>query len=239
MSIHISAKAGEIAKTVLMPGDPLRAKHIAENNLHDLQLVSSTRNIFFYTGTYKGVPLTIGASGMGCPSIGIYSYELFNEYDVDCIMRVGTCGAYLSAINLFDLINVETAYSESTYAKAAFGIEEDHIPHQGKAYDIINATAKELKIPLLTGAIHSGDAFYRTVPGLPPIAVENQCLAAEMEAFALYANAKVCKKTAATLLAVSDNIVTKQMISAEEREKSLSTMIGLALQSAVEISKQL
>lgn len=235
MSIHISAKPGEIAKVVLMPGDPLRAKHIAENMLDKPVLVSSTRNIYFYTGTYKGVSLTIGGSGMGCPSIGIYSYELYNEYNVECIMRVGTCGAYLPEINLYDLINVETAFSESTYAETAFGFKGNHFPHQGKAYDIINQTAKTLGMSVLTGPIHAGDAFYRTVPGLPPIAVENKCLAAEMEAFALFANAKQCKKMAATLLTVSDNIITKQTISADQRERSLTDMTKLALESAVRI----
>src|SRR3982751_2119268 len=115
MSIHISAGKEEIAPIVLLPGDPLRAKFVAENNLSDLKLVSSTRNIYFFTGTYKGVRLTVGASGMGCPSIGIYSYELYSEYGVECIMRIGTCGAYYESISLFDLINAEKAFSESTY----------------------------------------------------------------------------------------------------------------------------
>ena len=104
MSIHISAKAGEIAPVVLMPGDPLRAKHIADNMLEAVTLVSHTRNIFFYTGKYKGVPVTVGASGMGCPSIGIYSYELYNEYGVECIVRIGTAGAYSGDMKLYDVI---------------------------------------------------------------------------------------------------------------------------------------
>lgn len=235
MSIHLSAKPGEIAPLVLLPGDPLRAKFMADKYLQDTRQVNHTRNILFYTGTYKGKTLTIGASGMGCPSIGIYSYELYNEYGVDCIIRVGTCGAYLDSIKLYDLINVETAFSESTYALNAFGFEGDHFAHQGKAFEQINATAKEMNIPLLRGPVHSGDAFYRTLPGLPPIAVDNKLLAAEMEAFALFANAKLFKKSAATLLTVSDNIITKQVISAEEREKSLDKMAVLALESALKI----
>ena len=235
MSIHISAKPGEIAPIVLMPGDPLRAKHIAETMLDTFSLVSSTRNIYFYTGTYKGARLTIGASGMGCPSIGIYSYELYHDYNVECIMRIGTCGAYLTSMKLYDLINAEKAYSESTYAKCAFGFEEDHFEQQGEAYQIINKTAIALNIPLLTGAIHSGDPFYRIDPALPKIATENNCLAAEMEAFALFANAKYFKKTAATLLTVSDIIPNRQMISAEERERSLETMGRLALEAATQL----
>src|SRR5947207_1686972 len=140
MSIHFAAKPGQIAPIVLMPGDPLRAKHIAENNLDDVELVSGTRNIYFFTGNYKGTRLTIGASGMGCPSIGIYSYELYNEHGVECIMRIGTCGAYLTNINLFDVINTDKAFSESTYAKYAFGYEEEGFDHQGKMYEVINET---------------------------------------------------------------------------------------------------
>jgi purine-nucleoside phosphorylase len=237
MSIHIGAKEEEIAKIVLLAGDPLRAKHIAENFVDDIQLVSSVRNAFYFTGTYKGVPVTIGASGMGCPSIGIYSYELYNDYKVECIMRIGTCGAYLTSIGLYDLINAEKAYSESTYAKFAFGYEDDYFDHQGKAYDIINTTADALGMPMLKGPVHSGDPFYRIDPAIPKIVADNNCLAAEMEAFALFANAKHFKKTAATLLTVSDIIPNKQLISADERERSLGTMTKLALESVVEIQK--
>ena len=114
MSIHISASPGEIAPIVLMPVDPLRAKYMADNLLQDIKLVSSTRNIYFFTGTYKGMQLSIGASGMGCPSIGIYSYELYTEYKVDCIIRIGTCCAYTTVLKLFDLLNASEAASEST-----------------------------------------------------------------------------------------------------------------------------
>jgi purine-nucleoside phosphorylase len=233
MSIHIAAKPGEIAPLVLMPGDPLRAKYIAENNLENIQLVSSTRNIYFFTGNYKGTRLTIGASGMGCPSIGIYSYELFNEYGVECILRIGTCGAYHTSINLFDLITANKAFSESTYAKYAFGYEEDGFEQQGKMYGVINEMAKKLDQPILAGNIHSGDPFYRVDPGLPEVVTKNNCLAAEMEAFALFANAKYFKKSAACLLTVSDIIPARKMITADERERSLDKMTRLALESAV------
>jgi len=237
MSIHIAAKEGEIAKVVLLAGDPLRAKHIAENFVQDIKLVSTTRNAFYYTGNYKGVPVTIGASGMGCPSIGIYSYELYNEYNVECIMRIGTCGAYLTNINLYDLINAERAFSESTYAKFAFGYTEDNFEHQGPAYEIINKTAAELGMPILTGAIHSGDPFYRIDPAIPEIVKAGNCLAAEMEAFALFANARHFQKTAATLLTVSDIIPNKQLISPDERERSLGAMTKLALESVVRMAE--
>lgn len=235
MSIHISAQPGEIAPIVLMPGDPLRAKYIAEKMLNGVRLVSQTRNVFFYTGTYQGQDITVGASGMGCPSIGIYSYELYNDFGVDSIIRIGTCGAYKPTINLYDLINVEVACSESTYALCAFDYRNNNIPHQGRAYGIINQTAEELKVPLRTGAVHSGDAFYRADQALPEIVIEHDCLAAEMEAFALFANARFFGRTAAALLTVSDNIITHARMSAEDREKTLDRMIHLALESALRL----
>ena len=237
MSIHISAKTGEIAKIVLLPGDPLRAKYIAEKMLENVKLVSSTRNVYFFTGKYKGIPVTIGASGMGCPSIGIYSYELYNEYDVDCIIRIGTAGAYSTKLNLFDVINVEKAYSESTYAKCAFDFGEDCFKHQGLAYDIINRVASEQKVELQTGNIHSSDVFYRSTPSLPKIASNNNCLAVEMEAYTLFANAKHLKKMAATILTISDIISTHESISSDQRERSLEKMYTLALESVIEIHK--
>jgi purine-nucleoside phosphorylase len=236
MSIHISAKKGEIAKVVLQPGDPLRAKYIADNFLQEVKLVSQTRNAFYFTGNYKGKPVTIGASGMGCPSIGIYSYELFTEYEVDTIIRIGTCGAYTTELNLFDLINVDIACSESTFAKYAWGIEGSAIPHQGKAFDCINETATALQLPLKKTNIHSSDIFYRKDMNTPAVAVENNCLAVEMEAFALFANAKHLGKTAATLLTVSDIIPTHENISADQREKALLPMMELALESALLLS---
>jgi len=235
MSIHISAKPGEIEKIVLLAGDPLRAKYIADNFLQNAKLVSNTRNIYFFTGTYKDKPLTVGASGMGCPSIGIYSFELFTEYEADCIIRIGTCGAYTKKMKLFDLINAETACSESTYAECAFGYKKDSFKHQGDAFDIITKTAKELKLELKNGPIHSGDVFYRAEKDKPAIVKKYKCLAAEMEAYALFANARYLKKSAATILTVSDIIPTHEKISADEREKALLPMINLALESVTKL----
>lgn len=235
MSIHISAKSSEIAPIVLLAGDPLRAKWVAENFLQSPALVSSTRNAFYFTGEYKNKKITVGASGMGCPSIGIYSYELYTEYEVECIIRIGTCGAYLPGINLYELINAERAYSESTYALSAFGFKGDHFINQGNAYKVINETAAQMQMPLLTGPIHSGDAFYTSSGKLPAIATANNLLAAEMEAFALFANAQHLGKTAGCLLTVSDNIVNKTMISPDQRERSVHKMIELALESCRKI----
>ena len=235
MSIHINAKDGEIARIVLMPGDPLRAKHIAEKMLENPVLVSPTRNMFFYTGTYKGVRLTIGGSGMGCPSIGIYSHELFDFYKVECIIRIGTAGAYTTDLELYDLVNVDNAYSESSYAKFAHNFSEDHFTHQGKAYELINKTAAELNKKIKCCNIHSSDVFYRVNKDLPKIAADNNCMAVEMESFALFSNAKLLNKMAACILTISDIIPTHQFISADERENALIPMMKLALESVVEI----
>ena len=235
MSVHISAKPGDIAKIVLMPGDPLRAKYIADHYLQNVKLVNAVRNVFFFTGTYKDKPLTVGASGMGCPSIGIYSWELFTEYEADCIIRIGTCGAYTEKLKLFDLVNTNIACSESTYAECAFGWKKDRYKHQGNAYAIINETAKEMNREIRTGNIHSGDVFYRQGKGKPAIVKKHKCLAAEMEAFALFANARYLKKTAASLLTVSDIIPTHEKISADEREKALQPMIELALEAVLKM----
>lgn len=235
MSVHISAQKGEIAKTVLLPGDPLRAKYIADHFLQDVKLVSKTRNIFYFTGTYKGKEISVGASGMGVPSIGIYSYELYTAYEVETIIRIGTCGAYTPELKVYDLLNVESAASESTYAQYAWGIQGDLIAHQGNAFSVINETAKSMDLAIKETAIHTSDIFYRKNPGTPEIAAKYNCLAVEMEAFALFANAQYLGKNAATLLTVSDVIPTGEEISANERETALKPMIELALEAAIKI----
>lgn len=233
MSVHIKAKKGEIASVVLQPGDPLRAKYIADNFLENAVLVSDTRNIYYYTGTYKGKKVSVGASGMGCASIGIYSYELFTEYEVETIIRIGTCGAYTTDLEVYDLLNVENAASESTYAKFAWEIEDEILPHQGNIYDAINKKAKELGLPVKNTNIHTSDIFYRKNPAVPEIATKYNCLAVEMEAFALFANAKYLGKNAATILTVSDVIPTGDQMTAEQRQNSLKQMIELALETVL------
>lgn len=235
MSVHISAQKGEIAKTVLMPGDPLRAKYIAENFLENVKLVSKTRNMFYFTGTYKGKEITIGASGMGAPSIGIYSYELYTEYEVETIIRIGTCGAYTTDLKVFDLLNAESAASESTYAQYAWEIEGDLILHQGHVFGVIQETAQEMGLAVKQTPIHTSDIFYRKNPGIPAVAQKYNCLAVEMEAFSLFANAKHLGKNAATLLTVSDVIPTREEISADARETALRPMIELALEAALKL----
>jgi purine-nucleoside phosphorylase len=231
MSIHINAAKGQIAPIVLMPGDPLRARFMAEKYLTQLQLVSETRNIFFYTGQYKGLRVSIGASGMGCPSIGIYSYELYTEYEVEAIIRVGTCGAYQEELNFYDIINVEKAASESTYAKVAWGFEEELQENQGGLFASINEVAKKIQQPIMRGNIHSTDVFYSAHQGLPAIVKTHHCLAAEMESFALFANARFLKKKAACLLTVTDLIASQKRLTAQERETALDPMLTLALET--------
>jgi len=236
MSIHISAKPGEIARIVLLAGDPLRAKHFSEKMLDDPRPVNTTRGASYYTGTYKGTPVTIGTSGMGCPSIGIYSYELYNEYGVECIIRIGTAGAYETTTKVYDVINADKAFSESTYAKEAFGIDGNYISHQGKAYELINETAKNLGMTIKAADIHSSDVFYRAVKGTPPLAAAYNCICVEMEAFALFANAQYLGKMAATILTISDVIPTHESMSADQRQTSLDNMTKLALESVIAIN---
>ena len=212
---------------------------MAEKFLQHIKLVSSTRNIFYFTGTYRGTRITIGASGMGCPSIGIYSYELFTEYEVDCIIRIGTCGAYSADLKLYDLINADVAASESTFAKYAWGIPGNAIAHQGNAFDVIKKTAADKQLAMHNCNVHSSDIFYRKDAGIPAIAAEQHCLAVEMEAFSLFANAKHLNKTAGTLLTVSDIIPTHEKISADERETALLPMMELSLDAALQIAVHL
>jgi purine-nucleoside phosphorylase len=200
--------------------------------LENAKLVSKTRGIFYYTGIYKGKEITVGASGMGFPSIGIYSFELFTEYDVETIIRIGTCGAYTTDLKLFDILNVENAASESTYAKYAWEIEDEVLAPQGNIFNIINETAEELSLKTKAANVHSSDIFYRKDQNIPAIATKYNCLAVEMEAFGLFANAQHLGKNAATILTVSDIIPTHENISADEREKALKPMIELALESA-------
>lgn len=234
MSVHINASTEQIASTVLMPGDPLRAKFMAEKYLENPILVSDTRNVFFYTGYYQGVKITIGASGMGCPSIGIYSYELYTQYMVDTIIRIGTCGSYTTDLKFYDIINVEKAASESTYAKYAWGFDEEIQDNQGGIYDSINQVALQINQPLLSGTIHSTDVFYSANKSSPAIVNKYGCLAAEMESFALFANARYLNKKAACLLTVTDIIPTHERLSSKERETALLPMMQLALKTAIQ-----
>lgn len=234
MTPHIEAKKGEIANVVLMPGDPLRAKFIAETYLNDYKLVNTVRNIYAYTGYYKDKLVTIMASGMGMPSIGIYSYELYNFYDVDSIIRIGSAGAYTEKINLYDIVLVENAYSKSSYALVQNGCSLDTLPSSKELNSIIERCATENNIKLNKGTIYSSDVFYGN-DDIEDLYYNHNCLATEMESFALFHNASILNKKATALLTISDNLVTKEKITPEEREKSFSSMIELALESALRL----
>ncbi len=231
MTPHMNAKKGEIAKTVLMPGDPLRAKYIANRYLEHVKLVNEVRGILAYTGIYKGKEVTIMASGMGCPSMGIYSYELYHFYDVDRIIRIGSCGAYTKDLNLYDLILATECYSNSNYGKYQNGDTKDVLSSTTSLNEQIERTAQQMNLSLHKGRIYSSDVFYDSVVEPQNMFAEHQCLAVEMESFALFHNAQVLQKEAACILTVSDNMITKAETTSEEREKSFNEMIELALNS--------
>lgn len=229
---HISSNIEDIAKTVLMPGDPLRAKFIAETFLKDVKLVNQVRNMLAYTGTYKGKKVTVMGSGMGMPSIGIYSYELFKFYDVENIIRIGSCGAYDKDLKLFDVLLVSQAFSESSFAKT-MGISNRHfLPASKTLNNRIKRAATKLNKPLKEGIIHSSDVFYRlNHQAYVDIYKKHQTIAVEMESFALFANAKALNRKAACLLTVSDSLVNHEETTSEQREKAFTNMMEIALNS--------
>lgn len=228
MTPHIKALKDEIADTVLMPGDPKRAKFIAENYLENYKLVSDVRGILAYTGYYKNKKLTIMASGMGIASMGIYSYELYKFYDVENIIRIGSCGAYSPKLNVYDVLLVNSCYSESTYGLVQNG-DTDNILYSNSD---LNDKILKLGYNIIVGRVHSCDAFYNNL-NINELYEKHECLAVEMESFALFHNAKALNKKAACLLTVSDSLVTGASLDAEAREKSFKEMIEIALKSVL------
>ncbi|HHX16915.1 MAG TPA: purine-nucleoside phosphorylase [Mollicutes bacterium] len=228
---HISADKGDIAKTVLMPGDPLRAKFIADNYLTDVVMFNKVRNMFGYTGYYNGKKVSVMGSGMGMPSMGIYSYELFKEYDVDRIIRIGSCGALIPELKLFDLILTTASYSDSSYAYVQSGEESNILKPALSLNNHIEKVAKNEEIKLTKGIIYSTDVFYKENMTFDKIVNEYKCIGTEMESFALFHNANLFNKEAACLLTVSDSLVTKEFTTSEQREKAFLEMIDLALKT--------
>jgi len=231
---HIEVnEEGVIAKTVLMPGDPLRAQFIAETFLQNVSKFNDVRNIFGYTGTYKGRKISVMASGMGMPSIGIYSYELFNFYGVENIVRIGSCGAYTSDLNLYDVILCTEAWSESTYAKVQSGYEDDTIAASSQLNIKLEKIAEDLGIKVHKNRVHSSDVFYReNFSDFKDIYKSHGCTCVEMESFALFHNANVLGKKAACLLTVSDSLVTHELTTSKERQEAFTNMIEIALEMA-------
>ncbi len=231
---HIAANPGDFAKTVLMPGDPLRAQFIAETFLRDVRQVTGIRGMRGCTGSYEGRPISVMGSGMGMPSIGIYSYELFRFYDVDNIIRIGSAGSYTEKAKLFDVVLAAGAVSESSYARTQSGYEGTVTYPSAALNEKLRASAAKQGIPLIEGSIHSSDVFYRQPSDAKPaywerLRDEQGCLCVEMESFALFANAQVLGKNAACLLTISDSFVSPELTTAEQRQRSFTDMMKVAL----------
>lgn len=233
MTPHNNAKPGDIAKTVLMPGDPLRARFIAETFLTDAKLVNDVRGIQGYTGTWKGAPVTVMASGMGMPSIGIYSYELYRDYGVENIIRIGSAGSYVKDVHVYDVVLANAAYSESTYAKTQSGFEGDTTLPSEELNCKLRKAAEGLGISMKEGLIHSSDVFYRQSDDYLKEIEAKGCVAVEMESFALFANAAVLGRNAACLLTISDSFVEDAVTTPEERQNNFTQMMQIALDAAI------
>ena len=227
---HNGAEKGDFAKKVLMPGDPLRAKYIAENYLVDARLVTTVRNMFGYTGHYKGKEVSVMSAGMGMPSMGIYSYELYHYYDVDSIIRIGSAGALQEDMKLMDVVVAAGACTDSNYAQQ-FGLPGTFAPIAD--FQLLQkavCTAEHQKTPVKVGNVLSTDVFYN-----PDVTFNEKwkrmgILATEMECAALYMNAAYAGKSALGLLTISDHILTGEELSAEERQLGFQKMIEIALE---------
>ena len=234
---HNSAVKGDFAKTVLMPGDPLRAKFIAETLLDKPRLVNNVRGVQGYTGTYKGVPVSVMASGMGMPSIGIYSYELFTQYDVDNIIRVGSAGAIQRELKLGSIVAGMGACTNSNYA-AQYGLGGTFAPIAD--FTLLSAavqSAKELGLEMPVGNLYSSDTFYDAA-GRNARFGKMGILAVEMEAAGLYCTAAYAGKRALAICSISDNLVTGKELSADERQTTFTNMMKIALEVAVKMENK-
>lgn len=234
MSLHINAKPGDFAKVVLMPGDPVRAKWIADTFLHDVKLVNDVRGILAFTGyTKNNKRISVMASGMGMPSIGIYSYELYSSYDVGAIIRVGTCGSYQDYVDLKDVLICSRAITDSNFMSPELG-DCTRVKESDKdLLDTATSEAKKAGIPYHIGDIYSADVFYDVNPNFWKKWANMGALGVEMESYALYITAERTHKKALCLLTATDHFIKKdQKLSSEERAHGLTTMIELAIRVA-------
>ena len=236
---HNEANLGDIAKTVIMPGDPLRAKYIAEKFLDDVKLVNQVREMYVYTGKYQGYDVTVMASGMGMPSMGIYSYELYKFYDVENIIRIGSCGAYMPELKLFDIVLSEDVYSESNFA-LALNNEVCHIVNSNSDLNnSIKLASKKNAIPITSGNTVCTDFFDVYMEDfnkfLNRIPKDINPIAAEMEAFSLFYVAKYLNKKASCLMSVVDSKYIDKIATSMERQTGLDNMIKLSLESLKEL----
>ena len=236
MSTHIGAQPGEIAPVVLLPGDPLRAKWIAETFLEDSKCYSEVRGMYGYTGTWRGHRVSVQGSGMGQPSMAIYVNELFAEYDVQSIIRVGSCGALTEKLAIRDIVIASGACTDSSMNRVRFdGLDYAPVADFGllrAAYDASQALADDAEVHV--GLIFSNDSFYSPRPDLIARMAEHGVLAVEMEASALYTLAAKYDRRALAICTVSDHIVTGEETSAKEREKSFGAMVEIALAAALD-----
>ena len=228
---HNKAEKEDIAKTVIMPGDPLRAKYIAEKYLSNYKLVNDVRGMYAYTGFYNNKKVTVMAHGMGNPSIGIYAYELFKFYDVDEIIRIGSCGAFKESIKLRDLILVLETYSKSSFIKTYDNDESNTFKSNEELNKKIQNAADKLSININKTNVYNTDVFYTENENYEELYNKYGCTVVEMETFALFSLAKKLNKKASCLLTVSDNILTNEKLSSDERQTSFDEMIKLSLES--------
>ena len=237
MSIHIESKKEDIAKNVLMPGDPKRCEYIAKKFLTNARLVNTVRGITAYTGYYKKHKVTIFPSGMGIPSMGIYSYELFKEYNVDNIIRIGTMGAYAN-LNLKDIVLVTNSITNSNYGLYAAGYNSNSINSSEMLNNIIINTSNSINTKINIGNIYSSDVFYEKDNNYQDIVAKYNVLGVEMESYGLFINAKIFNKNAACLLMVSDSFQNPNKLSQLEREQGLDNLIILALETCINIKNK-
>lgn len=231
---HIESKKEEISKYIIMPGDPKRAKYIAENYLENYKLVNSVRGITAYTGFYKGKMITVFPSGMGIPSMGIYSYELMNFYDAEVIIRIGTMGSYTTELKPYDIVVAEDAYSLSNYGFELTGKVDEIVSANNELIEATKLNIDKLSYPVKFGRIQSCDAFYGPVD-YNKLYEEKKVIGVEMETYGLYLNAKTYNKKAMSILTVTDHFVTKQVLSSDERERNIDAMVVLALETIISL----
>ncbi len=234
MSTHIESNKEDIAKIVLMPGDPKRCEYIARKYLSNTKIVNNVRGMTAYTGDYKSKRITLFPSGMGIPSMGIYSYELFKEYDVDSIIRIGTAGSYTD-LKLKDIILVTNSVTNSNYGRVLCNYQNNYIDGSNVLNTLIENTALEKNIKINKGNIYSSDVFYEQNNDFKDKVTKYSVLGVEMESFALFMNAKLLNKKAAAMLMVSDSFLFTDNLSSIEREQGLDYLIFLALETCLKL----
>ena len=231
---HIESNLGDIASSVIMPGDPRRASYIAKNYLNDVVKVNDVRGITAYTGLYKNKKVTVFPSGMGIPSMGIYSYELFKFYNVDTIIRIGTMGSYVDSLDVGDLVLTNRSYSDSSFALVQSNYDKNYLDANIEINKIIEDTAKKNNIILKNGDIYTSDVFYADTD-YEALRDKYNVVGVEMETFGLLQEARITGKKATAIFTISNSFVNNRELSSSEREKNLDKMITLALETSLNL----